>query len=379
MNDKELVIIQETDAAIMPAMTIEAGVERYNLLKQFVSEIMIEGTDYGVIPGTKKDTLLKPGAEKLTTHFGLSVKFRSEKNIENWDMEAPLFFYHETCILTRGNLLIAEAGGSANSRESRYQWRWVQKEDIALGIEIEALKTRGGSMGHFQWQIDKGETTGQYGKPQEYWDAFREAMEAGAANIYDKEQHWKDGQLAPFVEIEQLEYRVPNEDIFSLVNTILKMAQKRALVAATLIGCNASDFFTQDIEDGGIVEGEIEEVAPMPVQKADRPLSPVSLRSFLAKRALSHKDKSASDEQRKFLAGLLGQCMDNDKNARYAVTKYLTGASSTSLIDHAMVYALMDWLNPEENDNHPDSIARDECQLVFKVAMVEQGQQELGV
>ena len=31
------------------------------------------------------------------------------------------------------------------------------------------------------------------------------------------------------------------------------MAQKRALVAATLIACNASEFFTQDVEDGGFI------------------------------------------------------------------------------------------------------------------------------
>jgi hypothetical protein len=34
-----------------------------------------------------------------------------------------------------------------------------------------------------------------------------------------------------------------------VVNTIQKMAQKRALVAATLISTSASEFFTQDVED----------------------------------------------------------------------------------------------------------------------------------
>ena len=44
-------------------------------------------------------------------------------------------------------------------------------------------------------------------------------------------------------------YRVPNPDVADLVNTIQKMAQKRALVAATLIATSASEFFTQDVED----------------------------------------------------------------------------------------------------------------------------------
>jgi hypothetical protein len=37
--------------------------------------------------------------------------------------------------------------------------------------------------------------------------------------------------------------------VADVVNTIQKMAQRRALVAATLIATSASEFFTQDVED----------------------------------------------------------------------------------------------------------------------------------
>ncbi|MCA1557373.1 MAG: hypothetical protein LC731_02405, partial [Acidobacteria bacterium] len=43
--------------------------------------------------------------------------------------------------------------------------------------------------------------------------------------------------------------RIFNPDIADQVNTIQKMSQKRALVAATLLAVNASEFFTQDVED----------------------------------------------------------------------------------------------------------------------------------
>lgn len=43
--------------------------------------------------------------------------------------------------------------------------------------------------------------------------------------------------------------RVENTDPADVFNTVLKMAQKRALVGATLIACGASDLLTQDIED----------------------------------------------------------------------------------------------------------------------------------
>ena len=51
------------------------------------------------------------------------------------------------------------------------------------------------------------------------------------------------------LDVDMASYRVPNPDVADVVNTIQKMAQKRALVAATLIATSASEFFTQDVED----------------------------------------------------------------------------------------------------------------------------------
>jgi hypothetical protein len=42
---------------------------------------------------------------------------------------------------------------------------------------------------------------------------------------------------------------VTNENIADQVNTIQKISQKRALVAATLLAVNGSEFFTQDSEE----------------------------------------------------------------------------------------------------------------------------------
>ena len=51
------------------------------------------------------------------------------------------------------------------------------------------------------------------------------------------------------IDVDTTLYRIPNPDAADVVNTIQKMAQKRALVAATLIATSASEFFTQDVED----------------------------------------------------------------------------------------------------------------------------------
>ncbi len=236
-----------SNAALMPAMSVQDAMLRRKQINEVVAGIMVEDKDYGTIPGTQKPKLYKPGAEKLTTFFGLAVTFINEGKEERWDDDDPLFYYMEKCQLHKGNMLIAEASGSANSREDRYRWRWTT--DKAKANE-ERVATRVSTIGHFRWQIEKAETSGKYGKPQEYWDKFTEAEKDGTLKVSQKTQAWKNNETAEFNEIETVEYRIPNPDIFTLVNTILKMAQKRALVAATLIACDASEFFTQDLEDG---------------------------------------------------------------------------------------------------------------------------------
>lgn len=207
----------------MPAMSIELAVERYGAVTEFVSRVLRRDVDYGVIPGTTKFTLLKPGAEKLTTFFGLSTRFQLLERIEDWTGERysgePFFYYLYRCQLHRGELLVAEADGSCNSRETKYRYREAQR----ICPECQ------------QAAIIKGKE--EYGGG---WVCFRKKGGCGAKFLIGD----------PVIENQQVG-RVPNPDIADQVNTIQKMAQKRALIAATLLAVNASEFFTQDVEDFG--------------------------------------------------------------------------------------------------------------------------------
>ena len=243
-----VMVVEKND--FMPALTPEEGMERVSLITEFVREAMKENVDFGAIPGTTKKTLLKAGAEKLTTLFGLSTKFVDEKVVENFDDEDPFFYYRRKCQLWRGNLMIAEASGSCNSKEKKFRWRWVKEHEVPKTLKIKDLETRKTVLGAFAWQIESADT--KY-KTAEEWARLKEAMEAGETNRFMKEQPW-NGKEEVYHEIEDVLYRVPNEEIFDMVNTYLKMADKRALVAATLIAVNASDFFTQDLEDIGLVD-----------------------------------------------------------------------------------------------------------------------------
>ncbi|HVG38223.1 MAG TPA: hypothetical protein VM870_02980, partial [Pyrinomonadaceae bacterium] len=196
----------------MPAMSIEAAVERFNSLVEFVSRVLRKDVDYGIIPGTGKPTLLKPGAEKLTTFFGLSTRFQLIERIEDWSGAEhggePFFYYMYRCQLSRGDLLIAESDGSCNSRESKYRYREAQRVCPACS----------------QAAIIKGKE--EYGGG---WLCFKKKGGCGAK--------FAAGDAA--IEGQPVG-RTPNPDIADQVNTIQKMAQKRSLIASCLLAVNAS-------------------------------------------------------------------------------------------------------------------------------------------
>jgi hypothetical protein len=67
-------------------------------------------------------------------------------------------------------------------------------------------------------------------------------------------------------------YQVPNPDIFDQVNTLVKMAKKRALVDAALSAGRLSDLFTQDLED--MAEVVIEPTKKVPAESEPKKEEP---------------------------------------------------------------------------------------------------------
>lgn len=257
--------------AFMPVMSLVQAKQRRDQFVQFVQECLTEDLDFGKVPGSDRPALLKPGAEKLCTLFGLQPTFELIERVEDWTGKdyggTPFFYYFYKCRLWRdGTFTQGEGDGSCNSFESKYRYRWVPKHELPRGLDPAGCKTRGGVRSEFDFAIEKAETTGQYGKPADYWKQFSDAIESRTARSVQKQT--SKGKLLPAWEIDSTLFRVPNEDAADQVNTIQKMAQKRALVAATLIAVNASDFFTQDIE-------EMETSGPTPAaEPTTRPAPP---------------------------------------------------------------------------------------------------------
>jgi hypothetical protein len=175
------------------------ALRRIQELQAFVKEVMVEGVDFGVIPGTEKPTLLQPGAQKLCEIYGFAFSFEDSKTLEDWS--APLFHYEMRCVLTsrRDGRFIGDGIGSCNSKEKRYAGRWAFDNEIPPGVDKSTLKRREG-------------------------------------------KSKKNGR--PYTQ-----FFVANDDIYSIVNTMKKMACKRSLVHAVIGATRSAGIFTQDVED----------------------------------------------------------------------------------------------------------------------------------
>ena len=266
----EIVVAQQS-GFLAPAVSVEAALEAYQAKKDLIEKIMRPGVDFGTIPGSTKPALFKAGAEKATSFFGLSTRFEDAEVVEDWTGNEhngePFFYYRQTCFLSRGDRPIASADGSCNSFEKKYRYRWVGEADIPAGMDKSLLKARDGKISEFAFAVDKAETAGKYGKPPEYWKRFQDAIAAGTATSFKRKT--SKGTTMDAWEIGSMLYCIPNDDVPEQVNTILKMAQKRALVAATLIATGLSDYFTQDIEDfitpgETVIDATVRDMTPKP-------------------------------------------------------------------------------------------------------------------
>jgi len=242
------------ESVFLPAMSMEVALARRAAIVEFTRRIMVKDQDFGEIPGTGKPTLLKPGAEKLCNFFGLEPEFTPMVEDIDWtgaQHGGEVFCYARyRCRLLREGRVVGVGEGSCNSWEAKYRYRWVAEEQVPDHSDRTCLPKRGvrRTLCEFDFAIERAETTGTYGKPAEHWQRFRDAIRTGTARQVEKFTR-RGKSVAWEIDADTALYRIPNPDVADAVNTVQKMAQKRALVAATLIATSASEFFTQDMED----------------------------------------------------------------------------------------------------------------------------------
>lgn len=222
MENTALQVVDITDYALTPDK-VRAQV---NLIQKVMKEIMQPGEHYGSIPGCgNKPTLLKAGAEKLSSTFHLAPKYDIiERDLGNGHRE-----YKTICslYLIGTDTFIGQGVGSCSTMEGKYRFRKGSLSCPECGKENTIIKGKK-----------------EYGGG---WLCYKNKGGCGAK--------FKDDD--PFITQQDTE-RVEHDNPADYYNTCLKMSKKRAHVDAILTATAASDIFTQDIEDmPEVIKGEI--------------------------------------------------------------------------------------------------------------------------
>ncbi|MBV8900285.1 MAG: hypothetical protein JOY92_09270 [Verrucomicrobia bacterium] len=111
---------------LIQAIAIDTLVERVNLIKEAMKRCMVEGQHHGTIPGTKKPSLWKPGAELICTLFQLGTRYPKDSMLI--ERENGHFLFTLTCELFHipTGRVVGEGVGAASTMEYRFR---VQTED----------------------------------------------------------------------------------------------------------------------------------------------------------------------------------------------------------------------------------------------------------
>jgi hypothetical protein len=236
------------------ALTIAEIKSQINLIQEVMRAVMKPNVHYGVIPGTQKPTLYKPGSEAVLSAFRISVDPESE-DLSNGD-EAK---YRVRCYgrsMATGTI-VGIGIGEASSNEEKYKWRAAVCDE-----EFDATPE------------DRRRTAYKKGK--------------GGGHYTVKQVRTNPADVA---------------------NTILKMAKKRAQIDMTLTATACSDVFDQDLEDlpPGIVDhGERPPVTmptakttplPAPTGTEAPPAAPENLVVGLVENATSKQGKTSKGQE----------------------------------------------------------------------------------
>lgn len=203
-------------------MSIADVLQSVAIIKDIQAKVMKPGSHYGVIPGTKKPTLLLPGAQVLALTFRMRPKYTMrEIKLEGLHRENQV----DCELVTAGGEYIGQGLGCCSTLESKYRFRTHEAfklTDFEVPKTYWALKSKADQQRMLRTVADV------------HNGIFGTKKIAGV---------WRIIELSG--EVEQIEH--PNPADFW--NTVLKIAKKRAYVDAILTATAASDVFTQDMED----------------------------------------------------------------------------------------------------------------------------------
>lgn len=249
-----------------------------NFVQAVMSEVMKDGEHYGIIPGCKKPSLYKAGAEKLSMVFRLEPRYDiSITNLPNGHREVTV-----TCTLYSigTEVRLGSGVGSASTMEAKYRYRDMQRVCPECGKDtiIKGKKEYGGG-----------------------WLCYKNKGGCGTK--------FKDDDPAI---MEQIVGKIEYDNPADFYNTVLKMAKKRAHIDATLTVTGTSDIFAQDIKpepEDEPTNGNVHHEDPA----AEAAMKESAVNLFDRLWAEKHPSAAQAANLLKFLACYKGQTADEVK------------------------------------------------------------------
>lgn len=120
---------------------IEVTKQNIALCEQLVSEVLEGEIDWGQIPGVPQPNLWDPGAAKIMAAFNCYPKYTMLNRIEEDNLIS--FTFESTLVNRQSQQTLATGIGACSTRETKYKYRWVfEEEAISMGLNPATLKRR---------------------------------------------------------------------------------------------------------------------------------------------------------------------------------------------------------------------------------------------
>jgi hypothetical protein len=120
-NSNALTLIENVDV-----QTIQKTLTKIAQFQGLVKQNLKQNHDFGIIPGTPKPTLLKPGAEKILMLMGITSEYELIERIQDYD--GQFFAFTVKCTLLKGDQKITEGLGHCNTRERK----WIKQDPCTM-------------------------------------------------------------------------------------------------------------------------------------------------------------------------------------------------------------------------------------------------------
>ena len=235
-NEVHLPAIRQTGE-----LSVDAVLGRLEKVQDLMRRAMAKGIDYGQIPGTNsKPTLLKPGAEKLCVMFRLAPRYTTIKHFQEGHLTVET-----TCqILDSNEGFLGEASAMASTRETKWAYRKSERtcpecSKAALIKESAQYVQAPNVPGWLCWKKKDG-------------CGFKFAP--------------NDSRITG-----QQVGRVPNEDLADSYNTVLRIAEKRAYIAAVRLVTGSSALFDEEGPDGHATDTKEDGEVINPQKNSEKP------------------------------------------------------------------------------------------------------------